>query len=140
MGYQESIVYLTPQRLFDKMVRKCSEVKKSGYYDVLGAVPLSVVTLRQPLDGMPKGTKLLWVCGDRCFHNKDGVFDGRLGIAEGYRLKFIPVENIFDFSNNHRLNGISFGEKHNPTSNAYIKRESFDRYLNNLKCRENEER
>lgn len=140
MGYQESLVYLAPQRLFDKMVRKCGEVKRSGYYDVLGAVPLTVVTLRQPLEGMPKGTKLLWVCGDRCFHNETGVFNGKLGIAKEYSLEFIPVEEIFDFDESHRLNGISFSVKHDPTSNAYIKRESFARYLNSLKCRENEER
>lgn len=140
MGYQESLVYLTPQRLFDKMVRKCGEVKKSGYYDLLGAVPLSAVTLKQPLDGMPKGTKLLWVCGDRCFHSEAGVFDGKLGITEGYSLKFIPVEDIFDFSKSYRLNGISFGAKHDPTSNAYIKRESFAHYLRRLKSRNNKER
>ena len=133
-------MYLTPQRLFNKMVSKCGEVKKSGYYDVLGAVPLSVVTLRQPLDGMPKGTKLLWVCGDRCFHNETGVFDGKLGITMEYSLKIISVEEIFDFSKSHRLNGISFSIKHDPTSNEYIKRESFARYLNSLNCRENEER
>lgn len=140
MGYQESLVYLTPQRQFDKMVRKCGKVKQSGYYDVLGAVPLSVVTLKQGLNGMPKGTKLLWVCGDRCFHTESGVFDGKLGINGEYKLKFIPVENIFDFSESYRLNRISFGARDAPTSNEYIKRESFSLYLSNLKCRENEER
>lgn len=97
------------------------------------------MTLKQRLEGMPKGTKLFWVCGDRCFHSETGVFDGKLG-AWGHKLKFIPVEEIFDFSKNYRLNGISFGVKHDPTSNEYIKRESFARYLNSLKCRENEER
>ena len=140
MGYQESLVYLTPQRLFNKMVRKCDEVKKSGYYDLMGAVPLSVVTLKQPFDGIPKDTQLLWVCGDRGFHNEMGVFNGKLGIAKEYNIKFIPVEEIFDFDKSHRLNGISFGVKHDLTSNEYIKRESFVRYLVMLKSRENEER
>lgn len=140
MGYQESLVHLTPQWLFNKMVRKCEEVKKSGYYDVLGAVPLSVVTLKQRLEGMPIGTKLLWVCGDRCFHSETGAFDGKLAIARVYRIKFIPVEDIFDFSEYHRLNGISFDVKDAPTSNEYIRRESFVHYVNSLKCRENKER
>jgi hypothetical protein len=42
----------------------------------MGAVPLSVVTLKQPLDGMPNGTQLLWVCGDRGFHNEIGFSTG----------------------------------------------------------------
>jgi len=140
MGYQESLVYLTPQRLFNKMVRKCDEVKKSGYYDLMGAIPLSVVTLKQPLDGMPKGAQLLWVCGDRGFHNEKGVFKGKLGIAKEYNLRFIPVEDIFDSEKSNRLEGISFGVKNDPTSNEYLKRESFVRYLSRLKSRENEER
>lgn len=72
--------------------------------------------------------------------HETGVFDGELGITREYNLKFIPVEELFDFSKSYRLNGISFGSKHNPTTNAYIKRRSFARYLNSLKCRENEER
>ena len=140
MGYQESLVYLTPQRLFNKMVRKCDEVKKSGYYDLMGAVPLSVVTLKQSLDGMPKGTQLLWVCGDRGFHNEMGVFNGKLGIAKEYTLRFIPVEELFEAEKSNRLEGISFGTKKDPTSNEYLKRESFVRYNNRLRCRENEER
>ena len=138
MGYQESLVYLTPQRLFNKMVRKCDEVKKSGYYDLMGAVPLSVVTLKQSQDGIPKGTQLLWVCGDRGFHNEMGVFKGKLGIAKEYSLKFIPVEEIFDSEKSNRLEGISFGAKKDPTSNEYLKRESFFRYSNRLESREKE--
>jgi hypothetical protein len=140
MGYQESLVYLTPQRLFNKMVRKCDGVKKSGYYNLMGAVPLSVVTLKQPLDGMPNGTQLLWVCGDRGFHNEMGVFNGKLGIAKEYDLRFIPVEEIFDMDKSYRREGISFGSKKDPTSNEYLKRESFVRYNNRLESRENEER
>ena len=140
MGYQESLVYLTPQRLFNKMVRKCDEVKKSGYYDLMGAVPLSVVTLKQSQDGIPKGTQLLWVCGDRGFHNEMGVFKGKLGIAKEYSLKFIPVEEIFDSEKSNCLEGISFGAKKDPSSNEYIKRESFFRYNNRLESRKNEER
>jgi len=138
MGYQESIVYLTPQRLFNKMVRKCDDVKKSGYYDLMGAVPLSVVTLKQSLDGIPKGTQLLWVCGDRGFHNEMGAFNGKLGIAKEYNLRFISAEELFEAEKSNRLEGISFGVKHHPTSNEYLKRESFVRYNNRLKCRENE--
>jgi len=139
MGYQESLVYLTPQRLFNKMVRKCDEVKKTGYYDLLGAVPLSVVTLKQSLDGIPKGTQLLWVCGDRGFHNEMGVFSGKLAIAKEYNLKFIPVEELFDSEKSKRLEGISFGIKHDPTSNEYLKRESFVRYNNRLKSSKSKE-
>lgn len=92
MGYQESLVYIRPQKLFDAMARKCEQAFRSGYYAVLGAEPASVITLKQPLDELPKGAKLLWVCGDRCFHNEMGIFNGRLKSPGLYRLKIIPAE------------------------------------------------
>ena len=46
MGYQESLVYIRPQKLFDAMVRKCEQAFKDGYYAALGAEPASIITLK----------------------------------------------------------------------------------------------
>ena len=53
MGYQESLVFIRPQRMFDAMVEKCEQAIKDGYYAMLGAEPVSVITLKQPLEGIP---------------------------------------------------------------------------------------
>ena len=136
MGYQESLVCIRPHRMFDTMVEKCEQAFKDGYYATLGAEPVSVITLKQPLEGMPSGTKLLWVCGDRCFHNEMGIFNGRLKIPGLYHLNIIPAERLFENDGDVRLRGIDLGVYHVPTENAYLRRESFRQYAQRLHSRD----
>ena len=135
MGYQESLVCVRPQRMFDTMVRKCEQALKDGYYTTLGAEPVSVITLKQPLGGMPPGTKLLWVCGDRCFHNEMGIFNGRLKTPGLYHLNIIPAERLFESDSDVKLRGINLGVYHTPSENAYLRRESFQQYAQRLHSR-----
>lgn len=60
MGYQESWLYIEPQRKFEKLVRAYEKAEQSGYYEVAGAEPHSVIVLKQPFGDIPAGKKLLW--------------------------------------------------------------------------------
>ena len=68
MGYQESWLYIEPQHKFKKLIQAYEKAEQSGYYEVAGAEPCSVIVLKQPFGDIPAGKKLLWVCGDRGFH------------------------------------------------------------------------
>ena len=78
MGYQESWFYIEPQHKFKKLIQAYEKAEQSGYYEVAGAEPHSVIVLKQPFGDIPAGKKLLWVCGDRGFHCAAGVFGGEL--------------------------------------------------------------
>ena len=82
MGYQESWLYIEPQRKFEKLIRAYEKAEQSGYYEVAGAEPRSVIVLKQPFGDIPAGKKLLWVCGDRGFHCAAGVFGGELKCSD----------------------------------------------------------
>lgn len=140
MGYQESLVYIRPQRMFDVMVRKCEQAFRNGYYAALGAEPESVITLKQPLGGMPPGTKLLWVCGDRGFHNEMGIFNGKLKTPGFYHLKIIPAERLFACDGDKRLNGIKLDSGSKASENAYLRRDSFQNYGQRMHSRDDRER
>ena len=60
MGYQESWVYIEPQRKFEKLIRAYEKAEQSGYYNVAGAEPCSVIILKRPFGDIPAGKKLLW--------------------------------------------------------------------------------
>ena len=90
MGYQESWLYVEPQRQFNKLIRAYEKAEQEGYYEVAGAQPRSVVILKQPIGGIPAGAKVLWVCDDRCFHTLGGIFGGKLRCMG--RFKLIPVD------------------------------------------------
>ena len=51
MGYQESWLYIEPQRKFEKLIRAYEKAEQSGYYEVAGAKPRSVIVLKQPFGG-----------------------------------------------------------------------------------------
>ena len=46
MGYQESWLYIEPQRKFEKLIRAYEKAEQSGYYEVAGAEPRSVIVLK----------------------------------------------------------------------------------------------
>lgn len=135
MGYQESLILIRPQGLFRKMVEASV---RASHVDDYGAVPVSVITLKKNLNGIPKDTQLLWVAGDRCFINKAGIFRGNLPFHGLCNLKIIPAENLFDTPESHLLQGISFDMEAPPSSNAFLKRESIQSYQNRIKNQERE--
>lgn len=125
MGYQESLFYIKPQSQFDKMVRAYEKAESTGYYEIAGAKPRSVIVLKKPLGELPAGAKLLWVCGERCFHSPAGVFGGQFRTAG--KIKVIPVEKIFDGPEDVRLSGIDL-DSFQSTENDYLKRYRADHY------------
>ena len=136
MGYQESLVSIRPRGMFDVMVRRCEQVYKTDYYTLFGANPVSVITLKQPLGGMPPGAKLLWVCGDRCFHNERGIFNGRLKTLGLYRLNIIPAERLFEGGSDVKLKKITLDWNSKTSENAFLRRDSFENYAQRLRSRE----
>ena len=67
MGYQESLMQVIPQRCFDKAVLTCAEETRRGYYNYMGAEPLSVITFNKSVAGTPATPNLLWDLGTRSF-------------------------------------------------------------------------
>ena len=43
MGYQESWFYIEPQHKFKKLIQAYEKAEQSGYYEVAGAEPRSVI-------------------------------------------------------------------------------------------------
>ena len=124
MGYQESWLYIQPQWCFPKLLRAYEKTAQSDYYRIIDIKPLSVIVLKRPFGDVPKGAKILWVCGDRGFHNLNGVFDGNLKTRA--KVRFIPVEQVLA-SEDSRLSGIDLNSR-TPSENAYMKRYSVKGY------------
>ena len=131
MGYQESWLYVQPQWCFPKLLRAYEKTAQSDYYRIMDIEPLSVIILKRPFGDVPKGAKILWVCGDRGFHNLDGVFDGNLKTRA--KVRFIPVEQVLA-PEDSRLSGIDLNSR-TPSENAYMKRYSVKGYAEKLKAK-----
>ena len=130
MGYQESFLYIEPQRKFDKLIRAYEKAEQAGYYRVAGAEPRSVVVLKQPLGSIPAGRRLLWVCGDRGFHSVGGVFGDALHCRA--RIRVIPVEEVLE-PGDVRLEGIDL-DSAAPSENAYMRRYSVENYAHRMRA------
>ncbi len=131
MGYQESWLYVEPQRHFNKLIRAYEQAEQEGYYEVAGAKPRSVIVLKQPIGNLPAGAKLLWVCGDRCFHTLGGLFGGKLRCGGKFRL--YPVEEVLDGPDDQRLKGIVLDAPRR-SENEYMTRYSADNYAYRLRA------
>ncbi len=125
MGYQESWVYVEPGNQFKKLIRAYEKAEQAGYYEVAGAQPMSVVQLKQPFGNIPTGTKVLWVCGDRCFHNVSGIFGGELR-CHGV-IHVVPIEQILDGPTDRRIDGIDLNSPQ-CSENAFMTRFSAENY------------
>ena len=130
MGYQESWLYIEPQHKFKKLIQAYEKAEQSGYYEVAGAEPHSVIVLKQPFGDIPAGKKLLWVCGDRGFHCAAGVFGGELKCSG--RLRVIPVEAVLNGTDDPRMEGLDF-DSPAPSENAYMKRYSVANYAHRMR-------
>lgn len=131
MGYQESWLYIEPQRKFEKLIRAYEKAEQSGYYEVAGAEPCSVIVLKQPFGDIPAGKKLLWVCGDRGFHCAAGVFGGELKCSG--RLRVIPVEEVLNGADDPRMEGLDLNSPV-PGENDYMKRYSVANYAHRMRA------
>lgn len=130
MGYQESWLYIEPQRKFDKLIRAYEKAEQAGYYEVAGAQPRSVVILKQPFGNIPAGKKLLWVCGDRSFHSVGGIFGGKLKCSG--KIRVIPIEEVLDMDD-RRVEGLNL-DSPAPSENAYMKRYSVANFAHRMRA------
>lgn len=130
MGYQESLLYIEPQRKFDKLIRAYERAESAGYYRVAGAEPCSVAILKQPFGDVPAGSKVLWVCGDRGFHSVGGVFGGEW--KSRAKIRVIPIEEVLD-PDDRRLEGIDL-DSAAPSENAYMRRYSVENYAHRMRA------
>lgn len=130
MGYQESWLYIEPQRKFDKLIRAYEKAEQAGYYEVAGAQPRSVVILKQPFGDIPAGKKLLWVCGDRSFHSVGGIFGGELKCSG--KIRVIPIEEVLGMDD-HRVEGLDL-DSPIPSENAYMKRYSVANFAHRMRA------
>ncbi len=89
-----------------------------------------MIILKRSFGKIPAGKKLLWVCGDRCFHNVSGIFGRNLNILG--KLQVIPIEAVLDM-NDSRLDGIHFEKIQPPSENPYMKRYSVVDYVHRMK-------
>ena len=125
MGYQESWVYVDPDSQFKKLIRAYEKAEQEGYYKIAGAEPMSVIQLKQPFGTIPAGTTVLWVCGDRCFHNVSGIFGGKLRCRG--EIHVIPVESILDGPTDRRIDGIDLNSPQ-CSENEFMIRRSAENY------------
>lgn len=122
MGYQESWLVLHPTD-FDNALSAFIKTVESGYYNHAGAEPSSVIALKQPFGDLPEGTRIIWICGDRCYHHVDGIFNRNLRCS----MRIIPIEEIMDGPDDPRLKGIDFNSVL-PTENDYMVRFDAESY------------
>ena len=130
MGYQESWLYIEPQRHFNKLIRAYEQAEQEGYYKVAGAEPRSVVVLKQPFGNIPAGAKVLWVCGERGFQTMGGIFGGKLRC--GGRIKLIPIEDVLDGPTDRRIDDINL-DGPQQSENEYMKRYSAANYAHRIR-------
>ena len=129
MGYQEGWLYIQPQRHFNKLIRAYEQAEREGYYRVAGAEPRSVIILKQPFGSIPAGSKLLWVCGDRCFFTMGGLFGGKLRC--GGKVSLIPVEEVLNGPTDRRIDGIRLDSLRR-SENEYMTRYAVSQYAHRL--------
>ena len=84
MGYQESWLIIKSQR---KIVKVLELALESDAY----ASVASVVVLKKDVWGISKGTKILWIVGDRCFHSLNGILNGKMMLVSSL---IIPIEVV----------------------------------------------
>ena len=131
MGYQESWFYIEPQHKFKKLIQAYEKAEQSGYYEVAGAEPHSVIVLKQPFGDIPAGKTLLGVGGDRVFHCAAGVFGGELNCS-GW-LRVIPGVAVLNGTADPRMEGLDF-DSPAPSENRYMKRYSVANYAHRMRA------
>lgn len=136
MGYQESWFHITPQSKFNEMVRIAARMEKEGRYARLDTYPTDVVTLKEPLGGVPAGDKVLWVCGERCFQTVDAILERAppAGLFQRCEVRVIPIEEVLTGDEDPRIAGIVLNDPR-PSENASMRRQSFEQYAQRLQER-----
>lgn len=130
MGYQESWLYVEPQRQFNKLIHAYEKAERERYYEVAGAQPQSVLILKQPIGGIPAGAKVLWVCGDRGWHTVGGIFGGKLRCSG--KIQLIPIEKVLDGPTDRRIDNINL-DGPCQSENEYMKRYSAANYAHRMR-------
>lgn len=128
MGYQECLVFVTPQNKFNNMVEMCTELKAKGFYEDLTTVkPLNVVEFKKDIGSIKANTKALWVSSDRCFMYPNRLIDKSVMKNKHLKLEFIAAETIFNQNYKH-LNNIDL-DSDKSSENEYLYVCSPDEYV-----------
>lgn len=135
MGYQESLVAVRPRKYLHRIVLSCEQQRKNGFYERNPCTVdlCSVIVLKRRMHKYPVGTKLLWIGGDRCFHNMEGLLEKSPYSGFKFKLDFIAVESFF---RQEQAEGIDFDMNTQSSENEWFRRFSPDGFL--LKMRETE--
>ena len=106
MGYQEALIYT------EKMDQLLSGVRTIGkeYLDERGVCPVEIITINTDQTQFEKGTRLLWVTGERSYQREifgqiEGLFNDVLKL-EDYQYIFIEDVNdeLFGENNEYLFN------------------------------------
>lgn len=126
MGYQESLVAVRPHQYLHSLVLSCEQQRKNGFYERNPCTVelCSVIVLKRRMHQYPAGTKFLWVSGDRCFHNTEGLLEKS---NFKFKLDFIPADSFF---RHEQTEGIDFDADRQSSENKWFRRFSPDSYLN----------
>ena len=136
MGYDEALVYTESEKGFEKIINTYIKLNKKGFYDdPCSAEPLAVIELKKNLGGLPKGKRLLWVGGDRCFLNEYGIFSNKLPFTLPVHIS--PAENMFPLWG-HELDGLNLNIGF--SENEILKYYNISTYIRNVHKKEIRER
>ena len=129
MGYQESLVRISPKSNFDKLIETCKAMQNNGFYDDLFSLEIgSVVEFKQSVGKIPAGEKALWVTGERSSHNNRGLFETNKQVGfNKNKITFTPIESVV--VNRKIVENIDFSDDDKISENNFIKRCSFEKYV-----------
>lgn len=125
MGYQESLILIRPQKLFDKMVKAAIKAQEDEMTKLM-ITPESVITLKSQVGELSKGTKLLWITGERSCMNKAAIFNNNLPFNGLAYLKIIPIEEFLEEQDSELVEGINYHAKF--SSNKYMTYQNVESY------------
>ena len=142
MGYQESLVKITPSFQFPALIGAIQDNMESGWYDA-GCLDIpTVIVLKKEISTPMHNTgrhhclqpeeQLLWITGDRFAHDEEsllGPFKEKVLWAPTCKLHFIPLEELF-FPDSKMLKGIDFSTLDQPSENGCLVRYPFHYFVN----------
>lgn len=134
MGYQESLVKITPSFQFPALMSAVQDNMDSGWYDA-GCLDIpTVIVLKKEISTpvyntrrhycLQPGERLLWITGERFAHDEEsllGPLKEKVLWAPTCRLNFIPLEELL-YSDDEKLDGIDFDALDRPSENDYMVR------------------
>lgn len=142
MGYQESLVKITPSFQFPALIQAIRNNTESGWYDA-GCLDIpTVIVLKKEISTPMHNTgrhyclqpkeRLLWITGERFAHDAEsllGTLKNEVLWAPTCNLDFIPLEELL-YPDDRKLKGIHFDSLDRPSENEYMVRYPLHYFLN----------